>query len=297
MPLIETNGSDACDVCSGTSFSVLFEATDRFPPHEVSQIARCFGCSVLKTLPTMSEAELSRFYDDNYWGDPPTSDWIKKSQAEKVRFLTRSGLESGSILDVGAGSGYFLRALDHTKWKTFAIETGAVAAKQLAQHLGEENVYEGTICDCELGDEGFDVITFWSALEHMNNPRAALEKAHRIMKQEGRLIIQLPNAASYQLRIFKGDWFALDAPRHRYHFSIPVLERLLRETGFEIDVVTFVSKEHNVHALRQSMKTRFGRSRAGRIEYLLLKPLTRPLDYLVSRGGNGATITLAASKR
>jgi hypothetical protein len=106
----------------------------------------------------------------------------------------------------------------------------------------------------------------------------------------------VPNINSYQARWFGGDWFALDAPRHRYHFSRATLERLLDETGFEVYRVTFFSKNHNAHALRQSLKTKMGadQSRRNRILFTLSTPFIKPFDFLATLVGEGATLTVAA---
>ncbi len=244
----------------------------------------------------MSESELAKYYDNDYWGDEPTEGWIRRSQSEKTRFLADHGPPKGRILDVGAGAGYFLRALDRDKWQPYAIENGDAAARSLTAYFGSERVHHGTILNASFENEFFDAITFWSALEHMNQPRQAARRAAQLLKPNGTLIVQVPNANSYQLEIFQGDWFALDAPRHRYHFSLEALERLLRENDLKIDFLTFASKEHNLHALRQSMKTRFGRSGVGRFKYLSLKPFTSLVDRFKSRSNKGATITLAATK-
>ena len=90
----------------------------------------------------MTEAELAGFYPKDYWGSDgqPTEDWIRESQSEKTRFLASCGLPQGRILDVGCGSGFFLRALDPRKWDRFGVETGgaAAAAHQEQQAAGDD---------------------------------------------------------------------------------------------------------------------------------------------------------------
>lgn len=287
-----------CGVCGSTAARELYTARDRLRnSDEAFAIAQCEGCGVLRTLPEMDEGELSKFYPDDYWGGEPTRAWIESSQAEKTRFLSRCGLDGGSILDVGCGAGFFLRALDPAKWDRFGVETGESASKAAGQALGRDRVFTGALAGSQWPDSKFDVVSFWSALEHTNEPRAGLIEARRILKTGATVIIQLPNAASYQARLFRGDWFALDAPRHRYHFGLEVLGRLLSETGFEIYRVTYLSKTHNAHALRQSLKSRLaGRSSNAfeRALFYLSIPFISPCDLLMSAMGKGATLTLAA---
>jgi SAM-dependent methyltransferase len=252
----------------------------------------------------MTDAALGRFYPDTYWGGAePSLGWIHASQAEKTRFVAACGLGHGRVLDVGCGSGLFLQALDERRWHRAGVETGPVAAELARRSLGRDRVFTGTLIEARAAgwltaaDERFDLVTLWSALEHMNRPRENLIEVHRRLGPGGTLIVQVPNIACYQARWFKGAWFALDAPRHRHHFDAETLARLLTETGFSIYRQTHFSESHNVHALRQSLKTRL-RSSVGRVIarplFLVSIPFLMPLDYIMSAMGSGATLTVAA---
>jgi 2-polyprenyl-3-methyl-5-hydroxy-6-metoxy-1,4-benzoquinol methylase len=288
-----------CDLCGATHARELYTAKDRLRNTEqVFHIARCLGCGVLRTLPEMTERELARYYPRDYWGsDEPTLDWIRSSQKEKTDFISACELKSGSILDVGCGSGFFLRALDQSRWKCFGVETGEAAARAASRALGEGHVFTGTLIESTCEDAVFDIVTFWSALEHTNEPRANLIEARRILKPGGSLIIQVPNAESYQARMFDGDWFALDVPRHRYHFTLHTLDTLLQATGFKLYNTTLFSKAHNAHALRQSLKSSLlseSRGATSRALFYLSIPFLKPIDWLMTALGKGATLTLAA---
>jgi SAM-dependent methyltransferase len=291
-------GLSACDVCGSFSVRELYTALDRLcNDGQLWTIAQCSGCGVLRTLPELSDAELARYYPDEYWGAPePSQKWINSSQSEKTRFLSRCGLDGGKILDVGCGSGFFLRALDPTKWDRFGIEPSKAAAKEAERFIGAGQVIAGTMTQSGLPDASFDVVTLWSALEHANEPRAYLREAKRLVKPGGTLVVQLPNAASYQARVFQGDWFALDAPRHRYHFTLPLLQKLFSDTGFEFYHATYFSKAHNSHALRQSLKIRLLRrdSSFHRALFYLSIPFIKPFDAVMSALDRGATLTVAA---
>jgi SAM-dependent methyltransferase len=220
-----------CALCRARKARFLFPARDRLQlSNEVFDIVECLGCGVWRTLPGMTEEELAKYYPDEYWGGIPTERWIQSSQADKTAFVRACRLAGGQILDVGCGAGFFLRALQERTWKKFGVEIGAEAAEAAMRLLGNETIYTGTLSTAAFQGEFFDVVTFWSSLEHTNEPHANLLEARRVLKPGGTLIVQVPNAASYQAKVFKGSWFALDAPRHRYHFTPSSLARLLQDT-------------------------------------------------------------------
>jgi SAM-dependent methyltransferase len=289
-----------CDLCGATTTRGLYTTRDRLHHSDQSFIiAACDGCGVLRTLPEMTERELAAYYPQDYWGEAnePTPAWIRSSQSDKTEFLAACALTSGRILDVGCGSGWFLRTLDGNRWERFGVETGAAAAQTARRALGNEQIFTGPLLAAAHPDASFDVVAFWSALEHMNNPRANIIQARRKLRPGGTLIVQVPNAASYQARWFEGNWFALDAPRHRYHFTLATLDRLLSGSGFNIYRTTFHSKAHNAHALRQSLKSKLYTADsplAQRALFLAAIPFLKPFDWLMSTRGQGATLTIAA---
>jgi SAM-dependent methyltransferase len=295
-PTLMTTG---CGVCGATAARELYTARDRLSNSGIAfTIAECEGCGVLRTLPEMTETELAEFYPDEYWGaSEPSESWISSSQFEKTRFLARCTHGGGRILDIGCGSGFFLRALDGNKWDRFGVEIGKAASEQAARALGHDHIKAGTLIEAGFADSFFDVVTLWSALEHTNEPRVNLIEARRVLKPGGTLIVQVPNAASYQARWFKSFWFALDAPRHRYHFSANGLDRLLSESRFAPYRRTFLSRAHNSHALRQSLKAslqRPGSPGFRRALFYLTIPLIKPFDLAMTVLGGGATMTIAA---
>jgi len=289
-----------CALCGSTRARELYTAKDHLGnSDEEFSISACLGCGVLRTLPAMSDAELSRYYPDDYWGEAnvPSQKWIESSQSEKTRFLSRCGLAGGTILDVGCGAGFFLRALDPENWKRYGVEIGEQGSRAATNALGVGRVFTGTLIESKRDNEAFDVVTFWSSLEHTNEPRENLIETRRILKRGGTVIVQVPNTASYQALLFGGDWSALDAPRHRYHFTPQTLGGLLAETGFKVYRRTLFSESHNAHALRQSLKAKLygnGSTIVGRPLFLLSVPFIRPFDWLMTALGEGATITVAA---
>jgi SAM-dependent methyltransferase len=71
-------------------------------------------------------------------------------------------------------------------------------------------------------------------LEHLYDPGSYLDAAHRLLKPDGRLIVQVPNASCWQFLMFGKAWNGVDVPRHLINFKKKDLDSLLDACGFEV---------------------------------------------------------------
>ena len=174
----------------------------------------------------------------------PESRWrsysfVKRCLLRTVSFIGRLRygvkpplLNGGSILDVGCGDGLFLHSMKNIGWEVFGVEIDIDAAAR-AQKSGLQNVYHGTFDSIDLPDQSFDCIRFWSVLEHLHDPIYNLNKAKKLLKPSGLLVLQTPNFSSFSKKITGISWNGLDAPRHLYHYRPEDLVSLLDKCGFE----------------------------------------------------------------
>jgi len=151
----------------------------------------------------------------------------------KYRLITRySGLTSGAILDIGAGTGYFLKMMKEKGWETTGVEVSEQAREFAAAQLGIVLLPEAQ--GWLLPEASYDVITLWHVLEHLPNPNAYLEAFKRQIKPGGALIIALPNPASFDAGYYRDFWAAWDVPRHLWHFRPENIIRMAENHGFQL---------------------------------------------------------------
>jgi SAM-dependent methyltransferase len=118
-------------------------------------------------------------------------------------------------------------------WKTKGIEINANAVKQARQRLGLD-VHQGQLDDFEMPAMSFDAITFWDVIEHTFDPLATLQKTHFLLKDNGIVVMTLPNWQSFDHWLFGSEWIGYDAPRHLFIFPREVLIQLLKTAGFDV---------------------------------------------------------------
>jgi SAM-dependent methyltransferase len=98
------------------------------------------------------------------------------------------------------------------------------------------------------------VVVLNNALEHLYYPVEAINKIYKILKKEGLLIVNLPNYNSFGRHIFKGNWMALQIPRHLYHFSPKILSKIFKIAGFRKIRVQYNYFSQNYYILFQSFR-------------------------------------------
>jgi ubiquinone/menaquinone biosynthesis C-methylase UbiE len=143
---------------------------------------------------------------------------------QKRSLLNSFNTESKTVLDVGAGTGDFLKACKNSNWKVLGIEP-SLEAREIAKKKGihlKENL-------SDIDNQKFDVITLWHVLEHVEDLKDTIKNLNFLLKPEGRIVIAVPNFKSYDALFYKECWAAFDVPRHLWHFSQNTIQKLFCE--------------------------------------------------------------------
>ena len=154
------------------------------------------------------------------------------SVKRKLRLLKPFQPKDGSLLDIGAGTGYFLRAAKNSGWDVTGIEPNA-SARTLANSK-EPNTVFGSETLQHLTPQSFDVITLWHVLEHLPDLDNDLKLFKKLLKPNGRIIIAVPNFKSFDALYFKDYWAAYDVPRHLWHFSQQSISNVFSEVQMKL---------------------------------------------------------------
>jgi hypothetical protein len=74
-------------------------------------------------------------------------------------------------------------------------------------------------------------------LEHLHHPVRALQLLHEWASPGARLVMSVPNGASYEARLFGDAWYALQLPTHLFHYTPDTLGKVLRAGGWNLERV------------------------------------------------------------
>lgn len=133
----------------------------------------------------------------------------------------------GPVLDVGAGEGSLLDAL----------ERRGRAGTGLERNDSDPRFRDESI-DAVGGD--WAAVVLWHALEHLPHPGRAIASAARILVPGGVIAIAVPNNSSLQAQVFGDRWLHLDLPRHLCHLTTASLLAGLRANGFEVREISYL---------------------------------------------------------
>lgn len=233
-----------CILCS-TAGEALFAKADKFPPYERFRVVRCRACGLAWISPRPTPQEIGRYYPETYsWRPDDVGPESAVHRLERwyrfhnLRFETRqlmrhTDLAAGdAVLDVGCGSGDRLLVMKEAGLEPAGVEVGP-AADYARERLGLD-VRRGTIETAAFENERFRAVTLYNVLEHVHAPRAVLAEARRVLRSDGRLVIQTPSARSLQARLLGRRWAAIDVPRDLTYWTPPLVARLLDGAGFEV---------------------------------------------------------------
>ena len=148
-----------------------------------------------------------------------------------IRHLPAPSQAGAQLLDVGCGSGSFLRVARTLGFAAQGIEIDP-AAGALARDAGF-NVFAGPLGAAQFGAASFEHITLNHVIEHLHRPLHALRQLLGWLRPGGRIWLQTPNLASRGAARYGAHWRGLEPPRHLTLFDATTLPAALAAAGFE----------------------------------------------------------------
>ena len=231
-----------CPVCNSTNLAFYLKCKDWLVTGKEFDLYQCTDCQFILTQDHPGEKEIGDYYK--------SEDYISHSNTKKGTFNTLyhvarvmmlnhkkriirkfTGIETGSLLDIGSGTGYFAGTMMKAGWSVTGVEVNEDARKFSKDKFGINVLPPDGIKN--LSKEGFDCITLWHALEHLENLNEYLSEIRRLLKPGGVVLVALPNHRSFDAEHYKQFWAAYDVPRHLWHFDIDNVSRLADKHHFE----------------------------------------------------------------
>jgi 2-polyprenyl-3-methyl-5-hydroxy-6-metoxy-1,4-benzoquinol methylase len=163
-------------------------------------------------------------------------------QARKIRPIKALAPGEALIVDVGCGSGEFLRLLKKfgcPAWRLAGVDISDRAIANLAG-MGIEG-RRGRFEAMEWDLPAPDVIIMNQVIEHLDNPAAVVRRSFDLLKPGGLLVLETPSVDAWDAEWFRRRyWGGWHTPRHWTLYTPKTLGALLESAGFEIAEVKHI---------------------------------------------------------
>ncbi len=130
---------------------------------------------------TIMNDQMYKFIEDNedsHW-------WFKGRQDIIKMFLLNYRTYYNTVLDIGCGSGHFLKSIKDISKERFGID-------EHSYRTADHTVKEGDARNLPFENGSMELITMLDVLEHIPESDTALEEVHRVLDRKGLFLMTVP---------------------------------------------------------------------------------------------------------
>jgi len=202
---------------------------------------RCKNCGMVYVNPRLKESITHDLYNEKPYTEfykiklIPSIDYRRNVLGiNKYKQIAKYFNKPGKVLDIGCGLGEVLSVFQENNWDCTGIEFNEFAANYARKsfHL---NIINKSIYEFDSSNK-YDVIMLWGVLEHFYAPLKILNKIHKLLKNDGILLLEVPSADSVLVRYYEKSSKPVDriieGDRHIMLFSIRSFIEMTDRAGF-----------------------------------------------------------------
>lgn len=144
------------------------------------------------------------------------------------------------VLDVGCSSGYLARPLTEAGARVVGLELDPEAAELAREWCTDVQVGNVESMALPFDPESFDVVLCGDLIEHLREPRSALQRLRPLLRRSGRLVLTTPNVANWAMRLslLAGRWRYTERGildrTHTHLFTRATLLETVEDAGYRV---------------------------------------------------------------
>ncbi|MFC1737320.1 class I SAM-dependent methyltransferase [Candidatus Hydrogenedentota bacterium] len=237
-----------CSLCGSPKHRVYAAESGTRNLHGVW--VRCMDCGLFYANPRASMEEISDYYA-RYYEEGEFSSYLDDPEVERLALIEgakmagriKETVPKGKFLDVGFGVGFMMKAALDAGFEVWGNEISPSARAHAAERWGvpSQRLKTGTLEAAMFDDEMFDCVFAWHIIEHVSDLGVFMDELSRVLKPGGLLVLGTENNRNLHDIIGRTISFARGrvpkfptAAEHTFGFTLPVLKRLLNNSGFSI---------------------------------------------------------------
>ena len=249
-----------CVVCGGTRAGQLYEG-----------ILRCDSCGHVFADARLSDEELFRLYNEEFFTGAEFSDYASDERHFRKNFLLRfrelqkfiDPARHRRLLEIGSAYGFFLDAVRAHFDSAEGIDITDAGTLHARERLGLD-VVQADFLAHDYGAKKFDVVCMWDTVEHLREPQAYVDKIAAHTERGALFALTTGDVESVNARLRGRNWRLIHPPTHLHYFSPGTIARVLEDRGFEVVYNrycgfwrSFGNVAYNVFVLRQNRPALF----------------------------------------
>ncbi len=229
-------------------------------------VLRCGRCGLMRLDELPSPDERASAYQGDYYEEGSGERflgifelavrWFRRWRMRDIlRHLPEARgarTRTDAVLDVGCGRGRLLECFRDAGWVIVGTQISETARDACERRLST-TVHLGELPDLPLPARSFRAVVFYHVLEHLDRPQEYLAEAHRVLRDDGLLVVEVPDASSPGFRLLGVRDFCFDYPNHLFFFTAPALQKMLEQAGFAVRAVRRFSLEYSAFSTLQNI--------------------------------------------
>ncbi len=238
-------GKVACHLCGSKDIRILYKSnvgkkpfrkedffcTNPLGEHDTSFSCKSCGLVFSRSETGVNEKEIIKLYreaeDKTYLKELGQRERAFRKSLEWIEHYKRKG----TLLEVGAGIGLFLKVAKEDGWEVEGLEPSRWAADYGRKNFGVE-IQPRTLAEVRLSGP-YDVVVMWDVLEHLVRPLDSLMKVNCLLRDDGLLFLSTVNIASFAAKVLGSRWPWLTRS-HLFYFTPKTLAKMLEKAGFKV---------------------------------------------------------------
>ena len=282
-----------CSLCGAACPKEILFLLEGFP------YRRCPGCTLVYPSPRPRAEFIRKQYVSGRFTSvfqrmylPSAPYRMATIFKERVEELIRPRVPSGRLLDVGCGSGHFLKVAHDAGFEVHGVELNPQMVEFATTELRLPNIRRGTLEEAAYPAGHFDAVTLWDVLEHVEQPGRLLQAVLRAVRPGGWVFAYTENFDSFNLFV-TGKYSEIVAPDvHVRHYSPATFRREFAQAGFTVERV--YTRGLDLAHIRKTARTY--PEHFPELEKWLPREMDKPLQEFVNQAGKGDNLRLFARK-
>lgn len=280
-----------CNLCGSNNRKFLFVKNS-------FEIFRCMQCGLIYADIEWTQDEVQKFYSKDYFVCCENTsakcylDYFEKEREaliangkKRLKQIEYKQPPPGRLLDVGCACGYFVEIAQKNGWEAEGLDISEYATAYGRDTLGLKlqttslKVYE-SYCQKNY----FDLITFWGVFDQLIDPKETLKAAYNLLKDNGLIVIRIPNADNLWVKLAGKQWHFFSPPAHIYYFTFKTIQTLLEEIGFKVCHIEKAGKFENLEYLFLRLNVLFKNKFSQMFYYIVQKFNLKKINFYINLG-------------